>query len=176
LKRVGAPIIYTTVALFLGFLTFAFSSFVPIQDFGRLSSVTMATALGANLILLPALLVTARIITLWELLGVRLGGDPARGIPLFSVFRPSQARVVVLMGDLKRFQPGQAIVRRGERGNEMYVIIQGLAEVWIGAGRERRRITDMKRGDVFGEMGLVRGGSERTADVVASSDIEVLAV
>src|SRR5437867_9220121 len=30
LRIVGAPIIYATVALFLGFLTFAFSSFVPI--------------------------------------------------------------------------------------------------------------------------------------------------
>ena len=60
LRRVGAPIIYTTVALALGFLTFAFSSFVPIQNFGRLSSVTMATALGANLVLLPALLATVQ--------------------------------------------------------------------------------------------------------------------
>jgi CRP-like cAMP-binding protein len=80
------------------------------------------------------------------------------------------------MGDLKRFQPGQFIVRRGERGAEMYVVIQGRAEVWIGGEHGRRRIVDMNRGDVFGEMGLVRGGIERTADVVAASDLEVLAV
>ena len=36
LRTVGVPIVYTTVALFFGFLTFAFSSFVPIQDFGVL--------------------------------------------------------------------------------------------------------------------------------------------
>jgi uncharacterized protein len=176
LRRVGAPIIYTTVALALGFLTFAFSSFIPIQDFGRLSSVTMVTALGANLVLLPALLASFKIITLWDLLGVRLGEDPARTIPLFAGLRPSQARVVTLMGDLKHFKPGEAIVRRGERGDEMYVIIQGLADVWIGDGRDRRRIAEMKRGDVFGEMGLVRGGNERSADVVAASDVEALAV
>jgi uncharacterized protein len=176
LRRVGAPIIYTTVALALGFLTFAFSSFVPIQDFGRLSSITMATALGANLVLLPALLAQFKIITLWDLLGVKLGEEPAVTIPLFAGLRPSQARVVVLMGDLKRFQPGQLIVRRGERGNEMYVVIQGRVEVWIGSDHGRVRIVDMKRGDVFGEMGLVRGGNERSADVVAASDVEVLAV
>src|SRR5262249_10724093 len=175
LRRVGAPIIYTTVALALGFLTFAFSSFVPIQDFGRLSSVTMATALGANLVLLPALLAQFKIITLWDLLGVKLGEEPAVTIPLFAGLRPSQARVVVLMGDLKRFQPGQLIVRRGERGDEMYVVIQGRVEVWIG-GEHGYHIVDMKRGDVFGEMGLVRGGNERSADVVAASDVEVLAV
>jgi predicted RND superfamily exporter protein len=176
LRRVGAPIIYTTVALALGFLIFAFSSFVPIQDFGRLSSITMATALGANLVLLPALLAQFKIITLWDLLGVKLGEEPAHTIPLFAGLRPSQARVVVLMGDLKRFQPGQVIVRRGERGDEMYVVIQGRVEVWIGGDHGRHRIVDMKRGDVFGEMGLVRGGNERTADVVAATDVEVLAV
>jgi len=175
LRRVGAPIIYTTVALFLGFLTFAFSSFVPIQDFGKLSSVTMATALGANLVLLPALLATFRIITLWDLLGVRLGQDPARTIRLFEGLRPSQARVVVLMGDLRRFSPGQAVVRQGERGDEMYVIIQGVAEVWLSANGDRRQIANLKRGDVFGEMGFV-SGNERTADVVAETDLEVLAV
>jgi uncharacterized protein len=175
LRRVGAPIIFTTVALFLGFLTFAFSGFVPIQDFGRLSSVTMATALGANLVLLPALLATFKIITLWDLLGVKLGEDPARTIRLFEGLRPSQARVVVLMGDLRRFAPGQAVVRQGERGDEMYVIIQGAADVWLSANGDRQRIANLKRGDVFGEMGFV-SGNERTADVVASTDLEVLAV
>src|SRR6202795_3159966 len=48
LRAVGAPIIFTTVALFFGFLTFAFSSFVPIQNFGLLAGVTMLTALGTN--------------------------------------------------------------------------------------------------------------------------------
>ncbi|TMB24949.1 MAG: cyclic nucleotide-binding domain-containing protein, partial [Deltaproteobacteria bacterium] len=64
--------------------------------------------------------------------------------------------------------------RRGERGDEMYVIIRGATEVWAG-DRDRQRIRDLKRGDVFGEMGLVRQ-SERSADVVAASAVEVLAV
>src|SRR5262245_26819366 len=63
-RTVGIPIVYTTVALFLGFLTFAFSSFVPIQNFGILSAVTMFTSLLANLVLLPTMLGTTKIITL----------------------------------------------------------------------------------------------------------------
>jgi ATP-dependent DNA helicase RecG len=58
---------------------------------------------------------------------------------------------------------------------EMYVILDGTAEVWAGEGRGRRFLTEFRRGDVFGEMGFVRR-SERTADVVATSDVEVLAV
>src|SRR5262249_29422778 len=79
-RTVGIPIIYTTVALFFGFLTFAFSSFVPIQNFGILSAVTMFASLFANLVLLPAVLGTTKIITLWDLVGLRLP-DPVRAIP-----------------------------------------------------------------------------------------------
>ena len=174
-RTVGVPIVYTTVALFLGFLTFAFSSFVPIQNFGILTAFTMAAALGANLVLLPALLATTKVITLWDLVGVKLGEQPARTIPLFAGLRPAQARIVVLMGELRRFAPGETVIRRGELGDEMYVIIRGRAEVWAGSGEERQRVAEHRRGDVFGEMGLVRH-TERSADVVAGGDLEVLAV
>src|SRR5881397_2072273 len=175
LRTVGVPIVYTTIALFFGFLTFALSGFVPIKNFGILAGVTMATALGANLVLLPALLATTKIITLWDLLGVKLGDDPARTIPLFAGLRPSQARIVVLMGELKHYLPGEAIVRTGERGDEMYVIIEGTTEVLAGDGSGRQRINQLRRGDVFGEMGLVRR-AERTADVVAAGAVDVLAL
>ena len=46
---------------------------------------------------------------------MKLGDDPARTIPLFAGLRPAQARIVVLMGELRRFAPGETIVRRGER-------------------------------------------------------------
>src|SRR5438552_366107 len=169
------PIVYTTIALFFGFLTFALSNFIPIRNFGILAGVTMATALGANLVLLPALLSTTKIITLWDLLGVKLGDDPATTIPLFADLRPAQARIVVLMGDLRHFAPGEIVVRRGEIGEEMYVIIAGRADVFVGEGAGRQRINELKRGDVFGEMGLVRH-AERTADVVAAGDVDVLAL
>jgi predicted RND superfamily exporter protein len=175
LQAVGAPIIYTTVALFFGFLTFAFSSFVPIQNFGILTGVTMMTALAANLVLLPAVLATTKIITLWDLVGVKLGEDPARTIPLFAGLRPNEARIAVLMGQIKRFAPGEIIVRQGDMGSEMYVIIQGHTQVFAGTGGERKYILDLQRGEVFGEMALVRH-SRRTADVVASDPVEVLAV
>src|SRR5881296_1184675 len=175
LRTVGVPIVYTTIALFFGFLTFALSNFIPIRNFGVLAGVTMATALGTNLVLLPALLSTTKIITLWDLLGVKLGDDPATTIPLFADLRPAQARIVVLMGDMRHFAPGETIVRRGEIGEEMYVIIAGRADVFVGEGAGRQRINELKRGDVFGEMGLVRH-AERTADVVAAGDVDVLAL
>jgi predicted RND superfamily exporter protein len=176
LATVGQPIVYTTVALVLGFLTFAFSSFVPIQSFGVLSSVTLAAGLGANLVLLPALLSTVRIITLWDLVGVKLGREPTREIPLFGGLRPSQARVVVLMGEVRQYQPGETIVRQGDQGSHMYVVLSGRTEAWAQSpDGTRHRLGEHRRGDVFGEMALVRRG-ERTADVIASTAVEALAV
>jgi predicted RND superfamily exporter protein len=175
LRSVGTPILYTTCALLLGFLVFGLSSFVPIRDFGLLTGVTLAASLVANLALLPALLATTKIITLWDLVGVRLGEEPTRTIPLFEGLRPSQARVVVLMGEVRHFGPGQHVIREGEQGNEMYVLLNGRAEVLIGGDGTKQRVAQLGRGDVCGEMGLVRHHL-RGADVVAASEVEVLSV
>jgi hypothetical protein len=175
MRAVGGPMLYITLALAAGFLTFAFSAFPPIRNFGILTTITLVTAFGANLIVLPALLATTKIITLWDLIGVKLGEDPTRTIPLLSGLRPAQARIVVLMGELRRFPPGAAIVSSGEQGDEMYVIVNGATDVWVGNGADRRKVAELRRGDVFGEMALVRK-EERSADVVAREAVEVLAV
>jgi hypothetical protein len=58
LQLVGRPILITTVALCAGFLVPCVSTFQPIRQFGLLTSFTMAVALLADLLLLPALLAT----------------------------------------------------------------------------------------------------------------------
>jgi CRP-like cAMP-binding protein len=79
------------------------------------------------------------------------------------------------MGELKAFPQGQAIIRQGEMGDEMYVLLKGTADALINSSGQPRRIRGIERGDVFGEMGLIRH-HVRTADVVATEDVEVLAV
>ena len=68
LRAVGGPMLYITLALAAGFLAFAGSGFPPIRNFGVLTAITLATAFAANLVVLPALLATTKIITLWDLL------------------------------------------------------------------------------------------------------------
>jgi len=128
-----------------------------------------------DLVLLPALLATTRIITLWDLLYLKLGKHPHKTIGLFEGLRPSQAKIVTLMGEYKAFPHGQAIVRQGELGNEMFVLIGGKAEVQVTINGHSRVVRELYRGDVFGEMGLLRH-HQRTADVIAVADVEVLVV
>ncbi len=175
ISTVGKPIIYASTALGLGFMVFLFSNFVPIQTFGFLTALTVAVALVNDLVLLPALLGTTRIITLWDLLYLKLGKDPHQTIGLFAGLRPSQAKIVALMGELKTFPRGEAIVRQGELGNEMFVLIGGKAEVRVNLNGRARVVRQFKRGDMFGEMGLIRR-QKRTADIIATEDVEVLVV
>jgi len=176
LKTVGRPIVYTSVALTCGFLVMRLSQFVPVRDFGVLTAATMLGALGTNILLLPALLAQTRIVTLWDLLFVKLGKDPHLTIPLFRGLRRAQARIAVLLGTLQNVGAGDAAVRQGETGESMYVIINGRADVVVtGPDGQRRLVQRLDRGDVFGEMGLVRR-QQRTADIVAVDDLELLAV
>jgi hypothetical protein len=175
LSTVGKPALYYSVLLCLGFLTLGFSTFVPIQEFGLLTAFTIIVGVAGELVLLPALLTTTRIITLWDLLYLKLGKDPHKTIGLFEGLRPSQAKIVTLMGELKAFPRGQPIIRQGEIGNEMYVMVNGTADVFIKSASQARRVRTLGRGDTFGEMSLI-GHHERTADVIANEDVEVIAV
>ena len=175
LSTVGKPALYYSGLLFLGFLTLGTSTFVPIQEFGLLSAATIVIGVIGEFLLLPAMLATTRIITLWDLLHLKLGKDPHKTIQLFQGLRPLQARIVTLMGELKKFAKGQHIIRHGEKGEEMYLLLSGAADVIINPDTQPRRARTLQRGDVLGEMALL-GDHVRTADVLATDDVEVLAV
>jgi hypothetical protein len=55
------------------------------------------------------------------------------------------------------------------------VLLTATTDVRAGAGKHRQSILTLRRGEVFGEMALVRH-SERSADVVAADNVEVHAV
>jgi uncharacterized protein len=170
-REVGRPIVFTSVALFFGFLIVCLSNFKPIQHFGLLAGATMAVALFSDLILLPALVMTTTIITLWDLLYVKLGPRPHEEIPLFHGLRPLQAKIVVLMAQLASLPPGAPLTRRGELKEELYVLLSGVVDVRRSEGEIV--IRSLSRGDVIGEMGLVRH-RPRSADATVRETTEYL--
>jgi CRP-like cAMP-binding protein len=142
-----------------------------VRDFGLMSSITMAVALASDLFITPALMMTTNIITIWDLLYLKLGPDPQKQIPLFHGLRSVQAKIVVLMAKLASAERGAFITREGEVKAEMYVLLSGRAEVRRGGSS--RNLRTLSRGDVIGEMGLVRR-LPRSADVVAVEEVEYL--
>ncbi len=59
--RIGRPIVSTSFMLVAGFLVLTLSGFATIREFGALSAIVMLVCLAADLTLLPAILVKARV-------------------------------------------------------------------------------------------------------------------
>jgi SulP family sulfate permease len=79
----------------------------------------------------------------------------------------------------RRVSKGEAIFRRGDPGDAMYVSLQGQVGIWLPADPDKadrgraRRMVSYAPGVVFGEIGLLQG-NVRSADAVAEDDVVVL--
>jgi predicted RND superfamily exporter protein len=175
LRSIGPPVVYNTAALVVGVLVLLGSNFVPLQQFGLFTAINIVVSLLVDLIVLPAILVTARFVTVWDVLSLKLGGAPQEEIPLFRGLTPSQAKIAVLMGVMRNARRGEVIVRQGTPGHEMYVVVHGRARIEQRIESRTTVLREVERGDVIGEMGLVRGQT-RTADAIAAHDTELLVV
>ncbi|MFC1876783.1 RND family transporter [Thermodesulfobacteriota bacterium] len=83
LRHIGRPIIYTTLTISIGFSILTLSGFKPTAIFGTMMAITMFSALVGDLILLPSLLLHVELVTLWDLIRLKLGKDlDADGIRL----------------------------------------------------------------------------------------------
>lgn len=174
MKRVGSPIILTSFVLAVMFGVLYFSKFPVMSNLGILQSGTMVACLVCNLLLLPAVLASVRIVSIWDILRKFYDFDPAR-IPVFLGLSRLAIKLLLSLGKLVEFGKGDAIIRKGEIGEEMFVIIEGEAEVIIErAGNVAMRVP-MGRGAIIGEMAVL-GGVRRTATVNALSPVRVVSI
>ena len=68
------------------------------------------------------------------------------------------------------FQPNDAIIHQGERGDKFYILLNGSADVFINTpGGSEVRVNQLQPGQYFGEMALL-GGGVRSATVKASQE------
>ena len=107
----------------------------------------------------------------WEFVTDRLQQTPLVGIPLLAGLSFTEAKQILThVGTTLRCRKGDHIVRVGDMGHEMFVLLAGSVEVRGGGDQVLAR---MERGDLFGEIALF-SASRRTADVIAAEDAEVL--
>ena len=94
-------------------------------------------------------------------------------IDLFSPM-PLEARVSLSRGSAEHiFAAGEPIVRQGESGSSMYVVLSGRARVLLEpSGQE---VATIEKGGFFGEMSMLTG-DPRTATVRATEDTRVLEI
>jgi flavin reductase (DIM6/NTAB) family NADH-FMN oxidoreductase RutF len=103
-----------------------------------------------------------------------LGGEYRgllRGAPVFSLLPENVLRQILATGNERSYDDGESIVRAGEAGDELFVVLEGSVRV----ERDGRLVRALSAGELFGEIAVLDGG-DRTADVVAVGDVRCLAV
>ena len=92
-------------------------------------------------------------------------------VPLFAGLSRRHVGKIAKAGRIVRFHHGTEIVRAGEAGDVLYVVLDGEASV----RKPRARMLTVDTGSFFGELSLLDGGP-RTATVVAQGDVVCFAL
>ena len=119
---------------------------------------------------------SVRLVTLWDLVLLKMHPEVVRAAPLLAGLSRWEARKVVLLGRLRSLDPGQLAIRKGDAGNEMYLLVSGRARVYdTQADGAERTLAVFGPGATFGEMALLTDET-RSANVVAEVPSEMLAL
>jgi len=92
-------------------------------------------------------------------------------VPLFAQLGSRQRRKVASLARIRRFPDGAAIMRHGQAGDALHVVLDGSVSV----RPPKRPAQTLGVGAVVGELALLDGGP-RTATVVAQGEVVTLAV
>jgi CRP-like cAMP-binding protein len=85
--------------------------------------------------------------------------------PLFAGLSPSALNDILGRMTPRGYTPNQYICREGDTSDCMYLLERGVVEVIVGEGSAAQVVAHLRRGDIFGEMGLV-SDEPRTASIL----------
>lgn len=91
------------------------------------------------------------------------------GVPLFADFSKKHLQRLAADTDELTFATGEAVVREGELGETLFVVLEGEGKV-VRAGR---KVGTVLPGDFFGELAAI-DAQPRSASVVAVTPLRVL--
>ncbi|MGE3888161.1 MAG: cyclic nucleotide-binding domain-containing protein [Vicinamibacterales bacterium] len=95
------------------------------------------------------------------------------GVDLFATLSPDARLSLSRAASDHLFAAGEAIVRQGEQGSSMFVVVEGTVKVVLEpSGQE---VATIAAGGFFGEMSMLTG-EPRTATVRAVDEVQVLEV
>jgi flavin reductase (DIM6/NTAB) family NADH-FMN oxidoreductase RutF len=91
--------------------------------------------------------------------------------PVFSSLPPEILAAITAEGVERAFEPEELVVRGGDPGDELFVILEGEARV----ERKGNPLATFGEGEFFGEISVLDGRA-RSADVVAATPLRTLAI
>lgn len=145
-----------------------------LYSLGSLLMPILASALGHG----PVLIGAAALVLLGAVtaLGLSGGGVDATNVPprtaalfdhpIFSGLPVARLEAAARQLVEVPVTPGQVVIRQGDHADRFYLVSDGTLSVTQVGDEEERELRQLGRGDVFGEIGLLRG-VPRTATVTA---------
>ena len=114
-----------------------------------------------------------------------------RRIEIFSTLEAAEIRQLAGMVREHRHQAGQLVVQKGDPGDSMYVLVEGLLGVYSHShshshsesnsdsdsesGSNPIKLDNISPGEFFGEMSLLTG-EKRTASILTTTDVVIFEV
>ncbi|HEV2805356.1 MAG TPA: mechanosensitive ion channel family protein [Chthoniobacterales bacterium] len=98
-----------------------------------------------------------------------------RSEPLFNCMNDEQLQSVLQNSPIHHYGRGERVIREGDVGETMFVMLRGIAAVSIARNGTTVPVGTMRQGDCFGEFSLLTG-EPRSATVRAENDCEVLEI
>src|SRR5262245_65603077 len=92
-------------------------------------------------------------------------------MPLFSRLNERELLRIMQVAEVRAFSPGDAVVREGDRGDELFIVLSGHVQVV----RNDTVLTEFDQGEHFGEMALIRA-MPRSATIIAVETSELIAL
>jgi len=75
----------------------------------------------------------------------------------------------------QQFKAGETIYREGDASDAVFFVQEGKVQVWREVAGERVPLGQLGQGEIFGEMGVIRG-VPRSTTTTAATDLTVLAM
>ncbi len=94
-------------------------------------------------------------------------------VPLFTGMADEEVKAFIREATVLQCRTGDPIIRAGEVGRELFVILSGAVEVRRDVQGQPYTLTTFGTGQIFGELAFL-SERPRTANVVAISDLELL--
>jgi signal transduction histidine kinase len=101
--------------------------------------------------------------------------DALRAAPLFTGLSDADLERLADTVERQQLAAGELLIREGDPGDAMYVIVSGELEVTKRAGATEQPLARVGPGAIQGEIAALQG-TERAASVRALTDVEVLRV
>lgn len=101
--------------------------------------------------------------------------DVLKGCPIFFELYEDEIEKIVKDQQVYHFKPEDPIIQEGQKGNEVYVLLEGSASIRKNIGDRGIKVERLKHGDVFGVVVLLDEKSYGI-DVVAETNCYVLEI